>query len=266
MSEQEVAANPPAETEEQIHEFQPVDENGNPLGRPTRIKYTTTEELIEKMQLANQEAVRALYRMKNSKPPAARPETKFEPEKLSTDAEYQAGLEAQNPATFGDAVVKVVKSRLPITAIETEVKETAAARRKANAERAMYVFLRNHLHDFYDCHANGKMMGEWIVANGYDFTPESLELAFVALADQLAQSPTPATPPAANPASAPRTAASGLMPGGLNGVKPIRGAGLSKKAAIAIIRAKRTNPAEYRRYMNDPKLRAELDKALASQS
>jgi hypothetical protein len=264
------AVNPPVEEtpEKQVYQYQPVDEQGNPIGRPTRFEYSSIEEFQQKMEKANTEAVRALFRIKNQKPVAAKPERKFEPEPLTADAEYQAGLELQNPATAGDAVLKLVKSRLPITDIEKDARETAAARRKAGAQAAMYEFCRRHLHDFYDCHANGKMMGEWIIANGYDITSvDSIEVAFTALADQLAQSPVvpPAevTPPAANPAPA-RSASSGIVPGGLNGVKPIKGAGLTKKAAIAIIRAKHTNPAEYRKWMQDPNLRAQLDKALAS--
>jgi hypothetical protein len=271
MNEQETAVNPPVEeapAETQIYQYQPVDEQGNPIGRPTRFEYSTIEEFQQKMERANQEAVRALFRLKNQKPAPAKPETKFQPEALTADQEYQAGLELQNPATAGDAVLKLVKSRLPITDIEKDAKETAAARRRAGAEAAMYQFLQRHLHDFYNCHANGKMMGEWIIANGYDITsPDSLEAAFAALADQLAQSPVapPADVPpvAANPAPA-RSASSGIEPGRFNGIKPVKSAGLTKKAAIAIIRAKHTNPAEYRRYMNDPKLKAELDKALAS--
>jgi hypothetical protein len=271
MSEQETADNPTV-VEKQVYQYQPVDEQGNAIGRPTRIEYETPEELIQKMEQWNQEAVRTIYRLKSQKAaPPAKQEPTFKAKPLSADEEFQAGLEAQMPAKFGDAVMKVVNSRLPITDLEESVKRTAAAERRAGAQAAMFEFIRNHPHDFYNCHANGKMMGDWIIANGYDITSsDSIEAAFAALQDSLAVNPSPA--PAAepthaatvNPTPQARTASSGLVPGGLNGVKPVKATGLSKKAAIAIIKAKHTNPAEYRRYMNDPALRAQLDKALAS--
>lgn len=250
MSEQELTANPSTvneEPQEQVFEYQPVDEKGTNLGRMVRIKYKTHEEFVQGMVNANQEAVRSFYRLKAQKATVAVPQKTFKPTPLTADEEIQVGLEAQNPTTFASAVEKVVKSRLPIADLEKSAREAEQAQYQNRVTAALLTFQRNHLHDFYDCHANGLMLGNWLKSNDLALdNPDNMEIAYAALQDQLAVNPaTQVTAPAVEPTptanptvTVQRTVSSGLVPGQQSGIRPIKKTGLSKKDAIALVRNK----------------------------
>src|SRR5512146_673246 len=54
---------PPAQPEEKMYEYQPVNEDGIPIGGKQVIKYHTQDELIQKMQKNHEEAIRQIRRL-----------------------------------------------------------------------------------------------------------------------------------------------------------------------------------------------------------
>lgn len=273
MAEEQVA-NPPAidpaandTPAEQVYEYQVTDENKQPVGRPVRIKYRTQDELIKGMEKANAEAVLAYHRLKSAKPTSVKPEAPA-PKPMTADEEYQAGLELQNPATAGKAVRKLIENQIPLSEIERESKEARKSRANADAEAAMYAFCRSHVTDFYDCHANGKILGEYLRDNQLAVTSDNLEIAFAATQDRLAANPSvTALPPQTEdnpPAERTRQAATGIMPGEFRGNRTPaqRKPGLTKKD-IGDMRKTPEGREEFRRRMANPAQRAEIERVLA---
>lgn len=80
------------ELEEKTYTYHAKDEQGNPLGRPTVIKYHTEAELIAGMEKANEAAVRALYARNQT--PDPEPEAK-EPT-LQELAEFKRKVEIRD--------------------------------------------------------------------------------------------------------------------------------------------------------------------------
>jgi hypothetical protein len=259
-----------------VIDFQPKDEAGRPIGKPTHLEADTQEELNEKLRQAYENAVRALHRqnealarLRAAKPTLKEPEPTFKPKQMTADEEYQAGLEAQNPQTFSKAVAKVVETILPVKEVTTESQEARQARMKAEETRVARLWMAQHS-DYYPCEANSRLLGAYLEENGMAWTIDNLEIAFAACEDRLATRPaqkaapsneTPSNEPA-TPSNPPqKKSASGIMPGQFTANKPVRAAGMTKKEAVELAKK---NPGEYKRMMRDPKLAKILETALNS--
>src|ERR1700720_2160630 len=98
--QQEQAPNPAPATQKfrnaagkWVIDYQPTDEQGNPIGRKTHLEADSPEELIEKQLQSNDAAVRAYFKIKNHKPDPAVPRSDFKPRTHSADEEFQTGSE-----------------------------------------------------------------------------------------------------------------------------------------------------------------------------
>jgi hypothetical protein len=260
MAETEATANPVEAPAELVLEYQPTDEQGNPIGNKTVIKGTSWEEIAKKQIDVNNSVTRAYHRLKTATP--TKPKEKFQPKQLTADEEFQAGIELNDPAKARKAIRKLVDAEFGLTERQEELDRNAAIMRHDLAAAA---FLRAHARDYFICQANNDLIEGYLTENGLDYTPENYEIAFAMCGDRLAQSPTvtvPETPAApANPEPRRPRVTPDLQPGSLNGDTRPRSKGLTK---ADYIRMGRDNPAEYNRHFTNPKLRAEMDKVLAS--
>jgi hypothetical protein len=260
MAETETTANPVEAPQELVFEYQPTDEQGNPIGNKTVIKGTSWEEIAKKQQDIQLQLVRAYHRLKTATP--TKPKEKFTPKQLTADEEFQAGVELNDPAKARKAIRKLVDAEFGLTERQEEFDRKEAIMRHDLAAAA---FLRAHARDYFICQANNDLIEGYLTENGLDYTPENYEIAFAMCGDKLAQSPTvtvPETPaaPANTDSRRPRVTPD-LEPGALNGGSRPKPKGLTK---ADYIRMGRDNPAEYNRHFTNPKLRAEMDKVLGS--
>jgi hypothetical protein len=247
------------EPQEFVLEYQPTDEQGNPIGNKTVIKGASWEEIARKQIDVNTQAVRAYHRLKSATP--TKPKEKFQPKQLSADEEFQAGVELNDPAKARKAIRKLVDAEFGLTERQEEMDRKAEVLRHDLAAAA---FLRAHARDYFICEANNDLIEGYLQQNGLDYTPENYEIAFSQCEDKLAQSPTvpeqeptPAAP--ANPETRRPRVTPDIVPGALNGGSRPKPKGLTKNDYLKM---GRENPAEFNRHFANPKLRAEMDKVL----
>lgn len=182
-----------------VVDYQCKDEDGNPIGRPTHLEAATSEELIDKMKVAHEQAVRAFNRLKKQKISFKDQQPKVI---QKSDEELLAAmkdLRSDDPAKQLEAVRKVQKA-------DDEKKE--ADRQELERQRQVSKnFLDAHKHDFNNCKANIELIKEYFEENPeLLWTSDNLEIAFHALEHKLAQvvEPTaPAAPANPEPVSAP---------------------------------------------------------------
>lgn len=201
--------------EQKVYSYQAHDEDGNPLGRPTVIKYTTDEELIKGMERANEMAVRALY-AKNLQPePAPEP-------KEQTPAELQARLDDYDRFKAGTQFVGRHPEYYNV---------------EANGHLITKYLIDNKLDQRSVVNleiAYAALQREGRLIERPNPTPE----------------PAPKTEPAANPAPPVTPAATKPAPG----VKPGEfTARPQPKKALTLADVQAMPPAEYRRRCQDPK-------------
>jgi hypothetical protein len=225
-------------------------------GRPQRFTAPTRVKLIAELMKAKAHADSHIQRLKSRPSPTPK---RNEVQPLTVDDEFQLGIELQNPATATKAIKRVIES------------EVAPERYKARILQETYTFLNRHVEDFYNCDANGIALTDWLKANGYEYTADNLEIAFEECQGRLAQHPRttqeqvvtqqqPEIPVEQQRPS--RSAPSSIQPGQFSGNRPAnRQKGLTKQDYIKM---GRENPAEYRRHMSNPQLRAELERVLNS--
>jgi hypothetical protein len=256
-TETPLTANPGTAVPEQF-EYQPTDEQGNPIGNKTVIKGSSWEEIARKMVDVNTQAVRAYHRLKQATP--TKPKEKFKPKPLTADEEFQAGVELNDPAKAGKAATKLVDAHLGISERLDKVDFYLEQQRRNSAAIA---FMRAHPIDFFVCDANNRLLDGYLADNGLDYTPENYEIAFAMCSDKLAQSPQAPAPEApaapANPEVRRPRVTPDLEPGALNGGSRSKPKGLTKDDYVKM---GRDNPAEFNRHFTNPKLRAEMDKVL----
>lgn len=255
---QAAAANPAPE--ELVLEYQPTDENGQPIGKKTVIKGKDWEEIARKQITVNEMAVRAYHRLKNAQP-TRRPEAVETV--LTPEEEIRLTAELNDPSKSRKSLRTLVDAEFGISKRLEKIDLYAEQQRRNSAA---IQFLRSHANDYYQCDANNVALDGYLEQNGLDYTPENYEIAFAALSDTLAQSPArvPETPPAeANPAPPARRpqATPDIVPGNLNGAPRPKPKGLTKADYLKMAV---NNPEEYAKHMSNTILRAALNKALAS--
>lgn len=256
-----------------VQEYQATDREGNPIGKPTRLVADTPEEMYEKMRTAHVLAMQALDRQNKAYQDLKRAklQPKVEPvvKPLTHEEEQKAFIDAQNPVTAKDAIRKLSGTN----ELEERLKKAEDEAARARGKEQALIFMRNHLHDFYACQANSKALGDFLTREGLEFTADNLEIAFAAIGDDLAQDPnkqpsnnepTIAVEPVVQTAppseQKPGRPNFGIQPGSGAGARPVTKTGMTKKDVIELMR---NNKTEFRRRMSDPKLKAEMDAALA---
>lgn len=180
-------------------EYQVRDEDGTPIGRPTRLWARTLPELISKQREAHENATRAFHRLKKQKLTFKQEKTILTPEAIAEAA--RVALEAKDSSKVADVIHAAIENEYQKRERDLAEKEAFQAGRAISNE-----FMRRHLHDFNPCEANQKAISEYFTKHELEFTLDNLEAAFQDLkeqGDKLAKAEASATVPAteaANPA------------------------------------------------------------------
>jgi hypothetical protein len=181
-----------------VTDYQVTDESGNSVGRPTHLEARNLSELLVKQREAHIQATRAFQRLKAQKLSfkTQQPQPKAPSDKEMLDSI----LKSPDPAA---AVAEAKK----VTEITPEMR-VRKAEEDAESARVTYLFLTKHIHDFNNCEANTKLLGEYFQENNLVWTQDNLELAFEFLRDtnQLAPVPARVVPSVENTAPAPAAA------------------------------------------------------------
>ena len=270
--------------------FALTDENGEPLrdraGNPrfTNLTADTPAELVTKIAKANLEVSRALNRSnqhietlkKTPTPKRAAPNLETKP--LTPDEQVQVGLDAQDPRKAAEAIKKVVESVVPVAQIKGEIERQGQDAERDRRVRVAREFFGRHPE--YNTHANGALLGKWLNENGYEFSVDNIEIAFVALQDRLAPihppaprndpPPAPVIPDNAAPGNEPpnsgtppalprRAPTSGISNSQASG-RPASATVLTRQQALEMLYKR---PREYEAWMRDPVKNQILNQALA---
>jgi hypothetical protein len=174
-----------------VQDYQVKDEStGEPIGRPTHLEARNWIEFLSKKDKCHVEATRAFNRLKLQKLTYKQQQ---QPKLPTPEEQLKTILSSENPV---EAVAAVKKA--------TEVTpEQRAAKAEADAKAALvtYQFLAKHIHDFNNCDANVKLLGEYFQENeGLEYTIENLEIAIKVLEDQLVPPAREVVPTVPNPA------------------------------------------------------------------
>ena len=182
-----------------VQDYQVLDDNKNPIGRPTHLEARGWPELAAKQKEAHSQATRAFNRLKNQKVTfkeqvVERPTSKFSDQEL---LEAMKDLKSDDPTKQLEAVRKVGQADRDRYSAERDAKDAEAVefRRQEDVSRR---FLVRHKDDFYNCQANIKSLGDYFQENQLAWTDDNLDIAFHALESELApvERPTAFTPPA----------------------------------------------------------------------
>lgn len=280
-----------------ILEYQPEDENGNPIGRKTHLEAATWEEMSQKQKTAHIEATRAFHRLKTRQDKITPKKTEVEVVRMTDDEILQAANDLKS-----DDEDKAVAAQRKIDADRIIEERQALQVEKENARQAQvsYAFMRNHVADFNPCNANAQILSDYLRDNGWDWTVDNLEVAFAATESQLAPvpqaipapvqqpettiqptkqvvnppaaaptavaapvvAPIPPVAPVVNPpAAAPRRIGGGVIPGETLTGRPTvsKPVGLTKKDI-----AKWSGPTMLKEMKSSPARRAEIERVLAT--
>jgi hypothetical protein len=160
-----------------VREYQVRDEDGKPIGRPTHLEAWSTEEMLEKMQIAHENATRAFHRLKQQKLTFKQERTLLTPEQIAEAA--RVALEAKDTEKVTDVIHQVIETEYKKREITIREKEAFEEGRAISNE-----FMRRHLHDYNPCEANQQAIGEYFRDHNLDFTLDNLEVAFQDLKEQ----------------------------------------------------------------------------------
>jgi hypothetical protein len=172
---------PPATAERKkiVREYQVRDEDGSPIGRPTHLEAWSSEEMMEKMQTAHENATRAFHRLKKQKLQFKEQEQS----RLLTPEEIKAvatkALEGKDAAE----AEKIVRAALDSTFKQREVE----IQQKSDMQEGLAIansFILRHRFDYNPCKANNDAMAEYLREHGLNYTLDNLEVAFIDLSEQ----------------------------------------------------------------------------------
>lgn len=263
---------PAIEVKKYVIDYQATDAEGNPIGHATHLEADTPEEMFEKQKEAHINASRALARQNKAfnelKARKLTPKEQPAPPRFTPEEERQIASGINNPATAKDSIRKIGG----IEEIEARLQNAEAEARNARGQAIAYTFMRNHLHDYYPCDANKKIIGDYLAENNLEGnTVDNLEIAFAAVQDQLATDPRQATPTNptiappinAQPSSTVRQPGFGMQPGVGSGTRPAPHTGNGKLTKAAILAKKKADPSWWKKAIADPRQLAEINEALA---
>jgi hypothetical protein len=155
-----------------VEEYQVRDEDGTPIGRPTHLESRTLPELAGKKREAHENATRAFHRLKKQKLSFKAEEPKPVLSPTQIQAAVKRALESKNETEATEAVRQILTTEF--SEREQQVRnETEAARRLIVSEG----FIARHPHDYNDCMANGKIVGEYMSEHHMEFTLDNIEAA-----------------------------------------------------------------------------------------
>lgn len=162
-----------------VKKYQAKDENKQPLGHPTHLEAKTWAELSVKQEAAHENALRLAERVKKQKVTfAQQPASAIAPLTAEQIREYTLVLQTEKPDSqkFLDVVKAVSDNKLA----ELQLREQLT---KNNFEETMW--MRKHIKDFAPNTANAELLRAYLTDNNLDYTQDNLEVAFLAVQDQL---------------------------------------------------------------------------------
>jgi hypothetical protein len=257
-------------TEKFVFEFQHTDRNGQPIIDPrtgkqafTNLTGANEREVLDKLKESYLELESAYVRVRSQKPvPKAEQPA---PKELSAEEERQAVTEVTDPVKGRAAIRKLAG----VEDLEARQKATDEAKFQADANRAAYAFMAQHINDYYPCQANSAELTKYINENELDpRNVENYEVAFNAVEHKLAPRPAPPAPPAPpkidEPPAAPpeKKASGGMQPGQFTGDKPRpRNTKAITRESINEMRRTAEGRAEYKKRMRDPEFVRQVNAA-----
>lgn len=179
MSEEQVQD----QLEVKEYTYQPTDDEGRPIGGKQVIKYTTQEELADKLREQNVLLIRKLRQETRKVRLGIQdldelPEdtvkfkgfTQFTPRELTDEERYELAHQLQDPTTAFDAVNTIVEARLgaPLDGIGTKMSELETDNLALRAKIEANAF-NNDNPDYYKCQENFEAITSWMIR--YDLAP-----------------------------------------------------------------------------------------------
>jgi len=192
------------------YRYQPKDEAGRPMGGEQVIKYTTPEELADKLRDNSILLLRKLrLETRNNRlgitndeeiadtAPRYTPAVEFKPRDLTQEQRAKLSRDLLDPDTFDQAADELLEARIgakpTVLANTVNQLQQESYRQKAFAESEAFM---NSNPDFYRCEENGVAITSWLVR--YKLAPvrENFQKAYVTLkaAGVLIEAPAPPPP------------------------------------------------------------------------
>jgi hypothetical protein len=219
----------PMELPEQRYEYQPLDEQGRPLGGKQVIVYRTGQELADKLRDQNVQLVRKMRELNRklrlgvneelAPPDVAERVEKFvelKPQHMSTDEVFNLTQDLNDPGKFESARDRLLESAIgisPSKLAEILNKSQMTTLQLAAVQNFDRFVKETPEYATGETFENRKTLTDWVVKYGLAPTVDNFKLAYNSLkeAGLLLSAPVqrqePATPaPAATPVSVPQVA------------------------------------------------------------
>lgn len=171
------------ELEVREYKYQPTDDENRPIGGLQVIKYTTNEELAEKLRDQNVLLIRKLRQetrkarlgiVENEEISEDTPRFKgfseFHPRELTDEERYELARQLQDPTTAFAAVNTIVEASVgaPLNEIGTKITSVEGKNLALTAKLEANAFVNDNP-DYYKCQENFEAITSWMVR--YDLAP-----------------------------------------------------------------------------------------------
>jgi len=232
------------ENDKWIIDYQPVDEAGQPIGKPTHIEADTQQELIQKQYTANVMAVRALYKAKPDPTKVTLRKAPVVVAKPTIDEDNVRQVQFQDPGQRRNVIQADIEAAAGVPL--SEIASAAGRLEEVNARLIANDWKAQHINDYYNCGANNSIIGQYLDKNNMATTYENIDIAFDAVQEKLIPFPEVA-PDKTNTQTRQRQVPTGLIPGETSYHPPSITPGLSWADVDSL------NYDELRTKRNDPK-------------
>ena len=171
------------EPEVREYKYQPTDEEGRPIGGAQVIKYTTNEELAEKLREQNVLLIRKLRQeTKKNRLGIVESEeisddtvrfkgfTEFSPHEFTDEERYQLATKLQDPTTAFEAVNTIIEANVgsPLSSIGPKINALESDNLALRAKLEANAFVNDNP-DYYKCQENFESITSWMIR--YDLAP-----------------------------------------------------------------------------------------------
>jgi hypothetical protein len=165
---------------EKVHNYQPTDDEGRPIGGKQVIKYTTQDELVQKLEQQTVLLIRKLRQeTKKNRLGIVEDEVisddaqrfdgpiEFNPVELSEDQRYDISRRLLDPTTASDATSELVEARLgaPLDLIGKTLRDMQQKTINLQAKIEAGAFIADNP-DYYRCNENFEAIAAWISRYG----------------------------------------------------------------------------------------------------
>ncbi len=169
--------------EEKRYEYQPTDDDGRPIGGKQVIKYTTSEELAEKLSEQNTLLLRKLRKeTRNNRlgifeketiedaAPRMREPIHFEKRVLSNEERYKLSQDILDPENFDKAVETVFEAAIGTSAdvLTSTINDLQSESFALKIQREADKFSKDNP-DYIICEENGQAIANWLAR--YNLAP-----------------------------------------------------------------------------------------------